>query len=123
MMDDNKFQLARPRIHKARPLRLDENVAAVLDEKSIGFAAERGASDLSLLHDHLVGLLHQRQIFGMIEVHNGASNQILRQIAQRTHRGAVHVGDDSTGRVANGELGALWREDFIGNCKVRQEKS
>lgn len=43
----------------------------------------------------------------VVEVHDAAANQVLRQIAQCTDRRAVHVRYDPGGRVAYGELGAL----------------
>lgn len=115
MVTHNKLQFARPGINEAGPLRFEEYVATVLDEKSIGFAAERCAGCLALLHDHLVGLFHDRQILVMVKIHDGTSDKILRQITQRTHRCAVHVRYDASCRMAYGEFGTLLREYLVGN--------
>jgi len=115
MMSDHELQLAGPRIHEAGPLGLQEYVAPVLDEKAVRLAAEGSASRLALLHNRLVGLLHNGEVLVVVEVHNAASYQVLWQIAQRTHRRTVHMRNNTGGRVADGELGALLGEDLVGN--------
>lgn len=108
-MSHDKFQFAWPGIHEAGPFRLEEYVAAVLDEETKGFAAEGGANGLALLHDLLVDVLNDRQILVMIEIHYRASNEILRQIAKCWDRSGIHMRNDASRRVAYGKLGSLRR--------------
>lgn len=81
IMTNNEFQLMGPRINNAGPFSLQYYVASVLYLKAIWFTAMQLSIFDAVDGQRFIDILHQRHVAGMIKVHNGFTNDILRQIA------------------------------------------
>lgn len=114
MVTNDELQFPWPWIYETRPLRLQNNITTVLDKKSVWLAAECGASRLTFLHDHGVDFFEQRQIIGMIELHNWFTDDILRQVPKCTNRRSINMGQNTTSCMSGGKFGAGFAKNLIG---------
>uniref|UniRef100_A0A182Q6Q3 Uncharacterized protein n=1 Tax=Anopheles farauti TaxID=69004 RepID=A0A182Q6Q3_9DIPT len=101
---DHELELARPRIHEARPLGAEHDVAAVVHQKPVRLADERGARRLPLHHHRLVRLAQDRHIVRMVQLHDRPAEDVLRQVPDRLDRATVDVAQHARRRVARVEL-------------------